>query len=261
MTIAQPVQREREEPPADCGLLKAAKLIREASADPAERLGALRKAVRGKITFTTSFGIEDQALTHLIFSQELKIDLVTIDTGRLFPSTYKLWAETEQHYGTRIRSVHPGEDALAGLILRFGADGFYRSKEARLACCAVRKVEPLARALVGAEAWVTGLRADQSPERRGAALARWDEERGLIKFSPLFDWTRVQVHEFCADESVPINALHAEGYLSIGCEPCTRAVEAGEGERAGRWWWEHDKARECGLHVDKSGRLVRSNAA
>jgi phosphoadenosine phosphosulfate reductase len=142
-----------------------------------------------------------------------------------------------------------------------GINGFYYSKEARTGCCAVRKVEPLGRALAGAAAWVTGLRADQSGQRGSVALAAWDAERQLVKVSPLFDWTRAQVANFCAAEGVPVNELHAKGFLSIGCEPCTRALKPGEPERAGRWWWESDEARECGLHVGADGKLVRRVAA
>jgi phosphoadenosine phosphosulfate reductase len=232
-----------------------------ASDDPAARLAALRSGVRGRIVFTTSFGLEDQALAHLIFTEQLDIEVATLDTGRLFPSTYELWAETETRYGARIRSFHPDAAALAAFVGERGVNGFYESKSARLGCCHVRKVEPLGRALAGADAWVTGLRADQSGERGEVALAAWDEARALIKFSPLFDWTRERVAAFCAAQGVPVNPLHARGYPSIGCQPCTRAVAPGAPERSGRWWWERDEARECGLHVGPDGRLVRSNAA
>ena len=227
---------------------------------PLERLRSLRAEVSGRIVFTTSFGLEDQALTHLVFGERFDIDIVTLDTGRLFPSTYKLWQETEERYGRRIRPYFPDAAALAALHADIGANGFYYSKAARLDCCGVRKVEPLRRALAGASAWVTGLRADQSDERAAIPLAAWDGTHALIKVAPLFDWTRDAVAEFCAAEDVPINPLHAQGFPSIGCEPCTRAVRPGEGERAGRWWWETDEARECGLHVDDHGRLVRRAA-
>jgi len=238
-----------------------AALSRIGGATPGERLAALRAAVPGRIVFTTSFGLEDQAIAHLIFTQKLKIEVATLDTGRLFPETYELWAETEARYGARIRSFHPEAGALAALVADAGVNGFYYSKAARTDCCFVRKVEPLNRALAGASAWVTGLRADQSGEREGVALAGWDEERALVKLSPLFDWTRDRVAAFCAAEGVPVNTLHAQGFLSIGCQPCTRAVRPGEPERAGRWWWESDEARECGLHVGADGRLVRTKVA
>jgi phosphoadenosine phosphosulfate reductase len=226
---------------------------------PAERLASLRATVPGRIVFTTSFGLEDQAITHVIFTRNLDIEVVTLDTGRLFPSTYKLWQETEERYGKRIRSYHPDAPALAAWVADAGINGFYHSKAAREECCNIRKVEPLERALADAAAWVTGLRADQSGQRGTLALASL--ERGLVKVSPLFDWTRQQVAYFCEIQKVPVNPLHAQGFPSIGCEPCTRAVLEGEPERAGRWWWETDEARECGLHVDESGRLVRSKAA
>jgi phosphoadenosine phosphosulfate reductase len=226
---------------------------------PAERLAALRAAVPGRIVFTTSFGLEDQAIAHSIFTRDLDIEVVTLDTGRLFPSTYALWAQTEERYGRRIRAYHPDAKALGVFVADAGINGFYHSKAARLDCCAIRKIEPLDRALAGASAWVTGLRADQSGQRKRLALASL--ERGLVKLSPLFDWTRLQVAYFCEIQKVPVNPLHAQGFPSIGCEPCTRAVAPGQSERAGRWWWEQDEARECGLHVDGSGRLVRSAAA
>lgn len=228
---------------------------------PAERLRALRDRLPGRIVFTTSFGIEDQAISHLIFEGRLDIDVVTLDTGRLFPSTYKLWAETEARYGVRIRSVHPDQAALTAHVADAGINGFYHSKEARIDCCTVRKVEPLGRVLAGAAAWVTGLRADQSGQRAQVAFASWDADRQLIKVAPLFDWTRDRVADFCAAENVPLNELHAKGFLSIGCEPCTRALKPGEPERAGRWWWESDQARECGLHVGADGKLVRGKVA
>ena len=232
-----------------------------ASQDPADRLEALRLNVRGRIVFTTSFGLEDQAITHFIAERKLAIEVATLDTGRLFPSTYELWDETERKYGLRIASWHPDRDALATFVAEAGVNGFYQSKDARIACCNVRKVAPLGRALAGAQAWVSGLRADQSGDRGAVELASWDEERKLIKLAPLFDWSRDRVADFCAAEGVPVNPLHAEGYLSIGCQPCTRATAPGEAERDGRWWWENDGSRECGLHVGADGKLVRSKAA
>jgi phosphoadenosine phosphosulfate reductase len=232
-----------------------------AGADPAERLAALRRAVPGRIVFTTSFGIEDQAIAHLIFTAGLDIEIVTLDTGRLFPATYKLWQATEERYARRIRAFHPDAAALSAFVADAGINGFYHSRAARTGCCGVRKVEPLNRALAGASAWVVGLRAGQSGQRGLVALADWDGERNLAKVAPLHDWTREEVADFCAVNKVPINPLHAQGFPSIGCEPCTRAIAPGEPERAGRWWWEKDEARECGLHVAADGRLVRSAAA
>jgi phosphoadenosine phosphosulfate reductase len=232
-----------------------------ASSTPLERLEALRAAVEGRIVFTTSFGIEDQAITHLIFTNRIDIDVVTLDTGRLFAETYDVWARTEDRYGRRIKSYHPNADLLADYVGDWGINGFYHAKEARLSCCNVRKVEPLGRALAGASAWVTGLRADQSGTRAVVPLASWDEERQLIKVAPIFDMTRAEVVDFCTAKQVPVSALHEQGFPSIGCAPCTRALQPGEPERAGRWWWEDESAKECGLHVGSDGRLVRTKAA
>lgn len=224
---------------------------------PLERLRALRDTLDGRIVFTTSLGLEDQAITHLIFTNDLAIDVITLDTGRLFPETYAVWAETEQRYGRRITPVYPRHDALETLIAGQGINGFYASVNARKACCGVRKVEPLQRALRGAAAWVTGLRADQSAHRESLAFVSWDPGHGLVKANPLFDWSRDAVQAFVAEHAIPVNALHARGFLSIGCAPCTRAVQPGEPERAGRWWWEDEAKKECGLHVGPDGRLVR----
>jgi phosphoadenosine phosphosulfate reductase len=225
------------------------------------RLRSAVEALGGRIVFTTSFGIEDQLIAHHIFTERLPIEVVTLDTGRLFPETFKVWQETEERYGARIRAVYPNADALSALIADQGINGFYYSKDARLACCHARKVEPLRRALAGAGAWVTGLRAGQSGRRTGIPLADWDAGHALVKIAPLFDYDRKRVAAECEALGVPVNELHAQGFLSIGCAPCTRAVQPGEPERAGRWWWEDDSARECGLHVDSSGKLVRSKAA
>jgi len=242
--------------------IPAADLIARIAGDTIpERLRAAAEAIDGRLVFTTSFGIEDQLIAHHIFTEKLPIEVVTLDTGRLFPSTYKLWQETEERYGVRIKSYHPEAAAVAAMVADAGINGFYYSKDARIACCNVRKVEPLGRALAGAGAWVTGLRADQSGQRAAVALAAWDAERGLVKLAPLFDWTRDRVAAETKALGVPVNELHARGFLSIGCEPCTRALQPGEPERAGRWWWESDEAKECGLHVGADGRLVRSKAA
>lgn len=238
-----------------------AALLGHESKDLGERLRAAVEAVAGRVVFTTSFGIEDQLITHQIFTKSLPIEVVTLDTGRLFPETYKVWQETEERYQVRIRAVYPRSAALSALIADQGINGFYHSKDARLSCCEVRKVEPLRRALAGARGWVTGLRAGQSDGRARTMFADWDAEHGLVKIAPLFDFSRDEVSAACEALGVPINVLHAQGFASIGCAPCTRAVGPGEPERAGRWWWESDSGKECGLHLDGSGRLARSAAA
>jgi phosphoadenosine phosphosulfate reductase len=213
-----------------------------------QRVARIRSLVRGRIVLTTSFGIEDQAMTHAIFAQALEIEVATLDTGRLFPETYQLWAQTERRYGRRISAFYPDHKGVESLVARQGIDGFYISVEARHACCAVRKVEPLRRALSGASAWIAGLRSDQSDERSGISFAAMDRDHRLIKVNPLFDWTRREVLSFIREHGIPYNSLHDRGFASIGCAPCTRAITPGEPERAGRWWWEQEQKKECGLH-------------
>jgi phosphoadenylyl-sulfate reductase (thioredoxin) len=219
---------------------------------PRERLERFCREVAGKVVFTTSFGLEDQAILHMLWDQSLGADVVTIDTGRLFPETYALWAETERKYGRRIRAVYPQQGSVEEFVGKHGINGFYDSQDARLACCHVRKIEPLSRALAGASAWTVGLRADQSNYRQETKVVAVDE-RGLLKFSPLFDWSRQAVQNYTRENAILINPLHARGYVSIGCAPCTRVIAPGEPERAGRWWWEQDAKRECGLHSRSAG--------
>jgi phosphoadenosine phosphosulfate reductase len=194
--------------------------------------------------FTSSFGIEDQVLTHFTAN---KLEIVTLDTGRLFNETYDLWAQTESRYQTKIKSVSPEAIPLQTFVETNGINGLYQSQDIRKACCFVRKVEPLKRALHGHDLWLTGLRADQSPNRSSINFAQ--EDFGLIKINPLLDFTRDQLVELTKTHKIPVSSLHEKGYLSIGCAPCTRAIRAGEHERAGRWYWEEETKKECGLHV------------
>ena len=240
----------------------AARLACEcARLDLEQRVAAVREHVSGRVVFTTSFGLEDQAIAHAIFVQDLAIDVITLDTGRLFPETYELWGRTETRYGRRVRGLFPDRNSLERLIDHQGINGFRRSLEARHACCAVRKLEPLDRALSGAVAWISGLRAEQSSLRATMAYAAVDPRQGVLKVNPLFDWTRGQLVSFIGDHDIPHNPLHDRGFLSIGCAPCTRAVAPGEPERAGRWWWEHEDKRECGLHAKHPARWPQSAPA
>lgn len=225
---------------------------------PVERLRLLRDRVEGALVFTTSFGLEDQILTHFIDAAGISVRYVTLDTGRLFPETYSVWSATERRYGIRIEAYYPEAKAVERLVKRQGIDGFYSNPAARYACCDIRKVVPLGRALHGAAGWITGLRADQSDDRRGITFAAYDGERDLIKLNPLHDWSRDRVKAACVAADVPLNPLHERGFKSIGCAPCTRAVSSDEPERAGRWWWEAATVKECGLHLTSDGRLVRS---
>jgi phosphoadenosine phosphosulfate reductase len=232
-----------------------------AGATLAERLRAARTEIRGRVVFTTSFGIEDQAIAHALFSEGLDVEVTTLDTGRLFPETHEVWAATERRYGKRIRGFAPNQQSVEALVARDGIDGIRASFAARHACCHVRKVVPLGRALAGAAGWITGLRADQSASRAQTEFVSFEQERGLIKINPLLDWSRPQVVDFVRQHAVPYNALHDRGFLSIGCAPCTRAVAPGEPERAGRWWWEQEEKKECGLHVSHEARRPAPVAA
>jgi phosphoadenosine phosphosulfate reductase len=218
----------------------------------ADRIDVVRDGLGGRAVFTTSFGIEDQAIVDAIFTQDLAIDVVTFDTGRLFPETYDVWARTEDHYGKRVTVFYPEREHVEALVARQGVYGFRASMEARQACCAVRKVELLERALAGATVWITGIRADQSPERASVPFAAFDNHHQVLKVNPLLDWTRDRVVDYARVRGIPVNSLHDRGFLTIGCAPCTRAVTPGEPERAGRWWWEQEEAKECGLHPEYS---------
>jgi phosphoadenosine phosphosulfate reductase len=229
---------------------------RLAQAELPRRLQLIRAGVRGRLVFTTSFGLEDQVLTAAIAASGIEIEVATLDTGRLFPDVYDLWAATEARYGLRVRPFYPERESLESLVNSQGIEGFRASLEARKACCGTRKVEPLGRALQGAGGWLTGLRSSQSPHRAGLGFVVHDTDQGLVKASPLLDWSREQVVAFAEAHAVPVNPLHAQGYLSIGCAPCTRAVPPGGDERDGRWWWEEEGKKECGLHVHGGGRIM-----
>ena len=228
-----------------------------AALDLPGRLAEIAKQ-KGPLVFTTSFGIEDQLITHHIATQKLAVRLATLDTGRMFTETYDVWQATEERYGQRIHAYYPQAGAVQALVDDQGINGFYMALECRKACCHVRKVEPLNRALAGAGGWITGLRGGQSANRDQLAFAEEDAARGLIKFNPLADYTREQVVAEVKALGVPYNVLHDKGFLSIGCAPCTRAVKPGEPERAGRWWWEEEAKKECGLHVAEDGTLART---
>ena len=219
-----------------------------AALDLAERL-SLVAALGGRAVFTTSLGIEDQVITAAIGTHRLPIEVATLETGRLFRETIELIGETEARFGIEITRYHPDKADIDDYVARYGANGFYDSVDARHACCGVRKLKPLARALEGAAVWVTGLRRGQSGNRADTPFAELDAERRLIKVNPLADWDIDAINAYVGANDVPVNRLHARGYPSIGCEPCTRAIKPGEPERAGRWWWENDEKRECGLHV------------
>jgi phosphoadenosine phosphosulfate reductase len=199
--------------------------------------------------FSTSFGIEDQAISHLVFSAGHPIDVFTLDTGRMFVETYSTWRQTLEKYSKPIHAYYPEATPLQEYVTKHGPNAFYETVELRKSCCHIRKVEPLKRALKGKKIWITGLRAEQSANRQQMNKVEWDEGNQIIKYHPILDWTWGQLKDFIRDNQVPYNVLHDKGFVSIGCAPCTRAIREGEDFRAGRWWWEDNSKKECGLHT------------
>jgi phosphoadenosine phosphosulfate reductase len=216
--------------------------------DPVAALSLLANRFPRQIVFSTSFGWEDQVITHMIFTNNLPIKVFTLETGRLFPETYYVWNRTMEMYEKPIHAYYPNNELLEKMVNAKGPSSFYESVENRKECCGIRKVEPLKRALAGNKCWVTGIRAEQSVNRHDMHNLEWDEQNNLIKFHPIYDWTLDQVKEYIRIHNVPYNTLHDRGFPSIGCQPCTRAIQPGEDFRAGRWWWEDQSKKECGLH-------------
>ncbi|MBW6498828.1 MAG: phosphoadenylyl-sulfate reductase [Bacteroidales bacterium] len=201
-----------------------------------------------KAVFSSSLGAEDQVITHMLMQIDKKASIFTLDTGRMFPETYELIEKTEARYDFRIKVFFPDYQAVEQMVQSRGINLFYHSIENRKLCCHIRKIEPLKRALKGNEVWITGLRREQSPTRQDLQYAEWDSANRIIKVNPLLDWTEQQVWDYIREKKIPYNTLHDKGFPSIGCQPCTRAVEPGEDVRAGRWWWENPDTKECGLH-------------
>jgi phosphoadenosine phosphosulfate reductase len=216
-----------------------------------DSVSLLRAAVSeyGDVCYANSLGAESMVLTDLIRGAVPQVEMFTIDTGRLFPETYELIARIRHRYGHEVlRIYYPEPSRVEDWVGRNGIDGFRGGVEQRRACCAVRKVEPFRRAVAGRKAWVTGIRRAQSASRSLAATVEWDAEYGLHKVSPLLDWSETEVWDYIRKKRLPYNVLHDLGFPSIGCAPCTRAIQPGEDVRSGRWWWERGDARECGLH-------------
>ncbi|GAB2892179.1 phosphoadenylyl-sulfate reductase [Uliginosibacterium flavum] len=202
----------------------------------------------GEVTFANSFGAEDMVLTDLILAEALPIEIFSLDTGRLPAETYALMGEVEKRYDARLKVYFPDATAVETYVRSQGINAFYESVELRKQCCAIRKVEPLKRALAGKQAWITGMRAAQSATRTELPVRQFDEANGLAKYNPLSDWSEQEVWAYIRIHGLPYNALHDQFYPSIGCAPCTRAIAVGEDVRAGRWWWEDPANKECGLH-------------
>ena len=212
-----------------------------------ETLAFLANQYKDQVVFSTSFGQEDQVITALIATADLPINIFTLDTGRLFQETYDVFHKTKKKYKTPIKVYFPEASAVENLLNEKGPNSFYESVDNRKECCFIRKVAPLTKALKGNSVWITGLRAEQSENRNDLHLFEYDSKFEIIKFNPLLKWTLEEVEEFLEKNNVPQNALHKQGFVSIGCAPCTRAISEGEDIRAGRWWWESSH-KECGLH-------------
>jgi len=202
-----------------------------------------------KPVFTTSFGAEDMVLLELIGRYHRGIAVATIDTGRLPAETYDLWQKATEYYRLKIEVFFPRAESVESYVRIHGINGFYDSVAQRRECCHVRKVEPLTRLLAGRDAWITGLRSGQSAARSTLLARETDRASGVEKFNPLLDWSEEDVWSYLREHQTPVHALHARGFPSIGCAPCTRAVEPGQDLRSGRWWWENDAQKECGLHI------------
>ncbi|MFN3782973.1 MAG: phosphoadenylyl-sulfate reductase [Spirosomataceae bacterium] len=213
----------------------------------AERMQVVLENYPTGVVFSTSFGQEDQVLTDFIFRNNLPISIFTLDTGRLFSETYEVMDKTRAKYQQPIQVFFPDTQQVEALVTDKGFHSFYESVDNRKECCRIRKIMPLKRALANQQVWITGLRAEQSENRQQMTMWERDESNQIFKFNPLIDWTLQDIESYLEENKVPQNTLHKKGYISIGCSPCTRAIEPSEHPRAGRWWWEESK-KECGLH-------------
>ena len=216
--------------------------------DPIGVIGFFLQYFGEHIVLSTSLGLEDQAITEMVMRQNRDTEIFTLDTGRLFPETYDLIARTNKHFGIRMKIYFPEPAKVEEMVAQKGINLFYDSVENRKLCCSIRKVAQLPRAFKDKQAWICGLRKDQSVSRFFNKLVEWDANNGLVKINPLIRWTIKDVWDYIKEHNIPYNLLHDRGFPSIGCEPCTRAIEPGEDVRAGRWWWESDLGKECGLH-------------
>ncbi len=217
-----------------------------------EQLRFLSDKFSKRIAFSTSFGLEDQVISDIIFKNNLNIEVFTLDTGRLFEETYKVWSKTIKKYNKKIKVYYPENKQLENLILNKGPFSFYETVENRRECCDIRKVKQLSKALKEIDLWITGLRSEQSEFRSDMDLLEKDESLNVIKFNPLKNWSQKKINRYIKNNSIPYNELYDKSFISIGCSPCTRAVKEGENIRAGRWWWEDKTKKECGLHITKT---------
>ncbi len=217
-----------------------------------DQLIFLAEKYKDKIAFSTSFGLGDQVITDIIFSNNIPIQIFTLDTGRLFEDTYKVWDKTLKKYKKKIIPYFPDNEDVEKMVSVKGINSFYESSENRNECCRIRKVEPLNRALKDIDIWITGLRAEQSDTRTDLTFFEKNKTYNLIKFNPLLQWSLDDIIKYIKTYDVPYNDLYNKGFISIGCAPCTRAVKLGEDIRSGRWWWESKDKKECGIHVSQN---------
>jgi phosphoadenosine phosphosulfate reductase len=216
-----------------------------------EAIKTLAETFPGKVVFSTSLSYEDQIITHFIYSNNLPVKIFTLETGRLFKETLDLLSATNSFYKKQIEVFYPKKQVVENLEKEKGLFSFYDSTDNRKECCNIRKVEPLMRALAGNEIWITGIRSEQSVGRNEMPQVEWDNANQIVKFHPILHWSFEEIKTFVNLHNIPYNPMHERGFVSIGCEPCTRAIKPGEDFRAGRWWWENSSAKECGLHENK----------
>lgn len=216
---------------------------------PEETIQFFLDKFQDKIAFSSSLGAEDQVITDMISKIDKSAKIFTLDTGRVFPETYDLIERTSRKYKMPIQIYFPDAKQVEEMVNDKGINLFFESVENRKLCCHIRKIEPLKRAFKDLDVWICGLRRDQSVTRTDVQVVEWDEANGLIKLNPIVDWTEEQVWDYIKTNKVPYNRLHDKGFPSVGCQPCTRAIEKGEDTRAGRWWWENPETKECGLHA------------
>ncbi|OYT16790.1 MAG: phosphoadenosine phosphosulfate reductase [Bacteroidetes bacterium 4572_77] len=229
----------------DIPLLRAA----VAGKSPQETIAYFLQKFGDKIAFSNSMGAEDQVITHMICDIDKSATIFTLDTARVFPETYDLIQRTNQRYGINIKIYFPDATKVENMVNKKGINLFFDSIENRKECCHIRKIEPLMRAFQGLDMWICGLRRSQSVTRTEVEMVEWDENNGLLKLNPIVDWSEEEMWAYIKENKVPYNHLHDQGFPSIGCQPCTRAIEKGEDVRAGRWWWENPDTKECGLHA------------
>ena len=232
--------------------IKISKILKLNYKSIVEQLKFLAQEFAGKIIFSTSFGLEDQVITDFIFSNNIPIEIFTLDTGRNFEETYKTLSKTETYYNKKIKIFFPDSKKVEKMVNEKGIYSMYESIENRKECCAIRKVEPLERALKNKECWLTGRRTQQSEFRKDLPLIEYDNSFKLFKCNPLYNWSLQEVKDKIKKKNIPYNILHDKGFISIGCSPCTRALKVGQNFREGRWWWEKNTGKECGIHVKEN---------